>query len=749
MSRRRGTWLGLLVLLVYFLSFSGNQHSIDELATTSLAESMLHGTLQVNRMEWEQQRYPPQNAYGLDGDLYSKKGLGVPLITLPFLFIGKQWPAIGAVQLTFLTTALVTALTVFLFYLLVVCLGYRQAIAIVAALALGVGTLLWPYSKWLFSEPVAAFGVCLALLGLSRFFLNSGYRWLLAVSLGLAIVALGRSSNAVIALPFAVAVTYKLVADYKRSRDRRSMIEGIVCFGLLLGLTGVGIVAYNYVRFGTYLSYPLVPGEGFTTPLTVGLPGLLWSSGRGLLFFVPLTWLIGLSYFTGRRKMLSPEYLVALGVVVIPLFFYGRWYDWPGGQAWGPRFLVPVMPAIVMLCLPAIDWLLQPEASRLRKWFLVGWLCLSVLAQLPGVLKNFQYQELIDGALGQTFEQLLWSWPRSPLLTYWGTLLNGAEDPIWLHSFFWSNRPWLLALLGVVLLAILALHFRQGLLVVRHPGRQPARSQLLWLGALTAIFGMGMVLSARSDPRWFEATETFASNQRVRAWIDDHAFPKDIVLLDLMGERDISGRIWEWINYSSSKADYIGWRRKPYFSEEDGDRLSSWLMRYNRVLLLTQATPYAAPESTTENWLRQWAYEGDNLWIDEQRVTEFYLPNEEGHVLATGTASWFEQQPLHVTYVVRNGRLPGTILIDLNWSHSVENAVKFSIQALDDQQNLVGQVDRPPATTAEGHDRTGMLLPASNINLILKLYDPVAGEIIPVRLEDSQTGDFVALAHIP
>jgi hypothetical protein len=746
---RFATWLGLLVLFIYILSFAGIPHSIDELATTTVADSMLHGTLQVNRMEWEQKRYPPQNAYGLDDNLYSKKGLGVPLITLPFLLIGKQWPGIGAVQLTFLSIAFVTALTVFLFYHLAIALGYGRAIAGIAALTLGVGTLLWPYSKWLFSEPVAAFGLCLALFGLVRFFGNSDYRWLLAVSFGLAIIALARSSNAVIVLPFLVAIAYKLIADYKQRHDRRAIVKGIVYFGLLLGLTGLGLIVYNYVRFGTYLSYPLVPGEGFTAPLTVGVPGLLWSSGRGLLFFVPLTWLIGLSYFANGRRMLSPEYLVALAVVLIPIFFYGRWYDWPGGQAWGPRFLVPVMPAITMLCLPAIAWLGEPDAPRWRRYFLVAWLGLTILAQVPGVIKNFQYQEIIDGGLGQTFEELLWSWPHSPLLTYWTTLLNGAEDPIWLHPFFWSNRPWLLIFLGGLALAILVLHLRQGFHVIRRPNRQLSRSQLLWLGALTAALGIGMVYAARSDPRWLEETETFTSNQAVRAWIDDHVFPEDMVLLDLEREKDTSGRIWEWINYSSSKADYIGWRRKPELTIEDKDRLEAWLAPYGRVLLSIQETPFAAPESTTENWLRQWAYEGDNQWLGAQRITEFYLPHQEGQVLASGTATWYEQQPLQVMYTVRYGRVPGSLLIDLHWTHSTERDVKFSIQARDEQGNISEQVDRPPATGENSHDRVGMMLPSQGANLILKIYDPVTWDAALLILEDGQTAEYVILANIP
>jgi len=30
---------------------------------------------------------------------------------------------------------------------------------------------------------------------------------------------------------------------------------------------------------------------------------------------------------------------------VVRLLFYARWWAWYGGNSWGPRFLVPVLPA--------------------------------------------------------------------------------------------------------------------------------------------------------------------------------------------------------------------------------------------------------------------------------------------------------------------------------------------------------------------------------------------------------------------
>ncbi len=736
---KRSIWLALFVLFFYLISYTGIPHSIDELATMSAAESLLHGSIQLNRMEWEQERYPPQNAPGEDGNLYSKKGLGGALVALPFLFIGKHWGVVGAVQFTFLSSALLTALTIFVFYHLAVTLKASENAALLAAIALGLGTMLWPYAKMLFSEPIAALGLSLALLGVARFSSDNRSVWLLVCSFGLGIMTLARSANAILALPFALYVTYQLFVHWRQTGRRRTFLWPGFLFALPFGLTILSIVFSNYVRFGTYLSFPQVPGEAFTTPLHVGLAGMLWSPGKGLLFYVPLAWLIGLSYAVHFRKMRQPIYLIALSVVLLTLFFYGRWYDWSGGKAWGPRFLVPVMPALVMLCLPAFTWLAD---GRWRRRALAVIMAITVIAQLPGVLVNFEYQENLDAV---PFQDLVWQWPHSPLVTFWHNIFSSAADPIWFHPFFWSNAPWLLGLIGVTGVVLLFLHGRYLLLFWRHTDHTPGYSLPL-LAILTTLWAFSLVAAAYPDVRWWEKTDTFSTNQAVRTWIGEQAADNDIVLLDLREGYDRPGRIWEWINYAPLQPDYIGWLRKPRLKAVDEARLQSWLASYGRISLLLQATETAVPDSTTENWLRQWAYEGQTRWIETQRITEFYPPNPAGSLVAAGSAVWLAAATaIQCDYRIQEGQSPNHLLIDLSWAQPMPDEVSFSVQVLDAQLQLQQQVDRVPVAGS----RVGLYLAAPAAQIILKLYNPTTGQVYPVQLENGQSSEYMTLVAIP
>ncbi len=740
---KRGIWISLFVLFVYFLSYTGVQHSIDELATISLAESFLRGTFSVNQMEWEQERYPPQNAYGANDNLYSKKGLGITIAILPLFLIGKYWPAMGAVQLAFLTSALITAVTVFIFYLTARSLNYSKSVATIAAVALGLGSLLWPYALMLFSEPIAFLGIALAILGLVDLWQSLSWQEMFLCGVGIAIVILSRSANVILVLPIMAAVAYRIWLVWREQKDWGRILKVGILFALPIGVIVCTIMGYNFVRFGTLLFYPTVPGEAFSTPLWTGVSGQLWSSGKGLVFYMPLTLMVVLSFIVDWHRMKNPIYITAVFIILIPLLFYGRWYDWPGGKAWGPRFLVPTMPALVLLCLPAINWL-NVTRPKWRRVLLVVWLLLTFLAQLPGVLVNFEYQEILDGKAGATYQDLLWNWSFSPLITYWNKVFGGAGNPIWLHPFFWENATKLLVFIAILLVIILGIHIGLAWFVWVYPKKETPGAILWLLGALTLIFAGSMVVAAKQDLRWRERTDNYVTNQMVRSFLEEETAPSDLVLLDFQEQYDRPGRFWEWLNEAPIKPDYIGYKRKTELSQIDGGRLQNWMMPYARVWLVLQATPIGAPDSTTENWLYSQAYEGRNLWLDSQRVVEYILPEADGMVMNEGTAVFRTDPPLTLDYTLSTGKTPAHILLDLDWENEAP-WLNYSLQLMNrEQTELLRQIDKPIA--GEGDKRLGIVLDEPNVDLLLRVYDPGSHEIFSIETKDGSVKDYLLLS---
>lgn len=137
--------------------------------------------------------------------------------------------------------------------------------------------------------------------------------------------------------------------------------------------------AYQYLH-GTATPDAGYRGEGFTTPLTAGLHGLLATPGKSVFLFAPplllLPWAAARAWSRRRRLLLAIGWLATAYLVT-----YAKWVHWPGDTFWGPRYLLPVLPAVTVL------FLLLPRAGL--RALLVLTLC-GFLVNLPGFLLSYQ-----------------------------------------------------------------------------------------------------------------------------------------------------------------------------------------------------------------------------------------------------------------------------------------------------------------------------------------------------------------------
>jgi hypothetical protein len=99
--------------------------------------------------------------------------------------------------------------------------------------------------------------------------------------------------------------------------------------------------------FQTLLPYSGRPG--FSYPTFFGVLSLVFSFGKGLLFFAPGLFLAfgrGLEALRSVTQVLVLWMLYLAGMVLV----YGTWWAWYGGFGWGPRFLIfASLPASLLL----------------------------------------------------------------------------------------------------------------------------------------------------------------------------------------------------------------------------------------------------------------------------------------------------------------------------------------------------------------------------------------------------------------
>jgi len=146
-------------------------------------------------------------------------------------------------------------------------------------------------------------------------------------------------------------------------------------------------------------------------PFRGGIPGLLLSPGKGLLYYAPLCILA--LFHQDEWRFWTP--------FVLSLVFHGMLHDWTGGTGWGPRFLFTSLPFLLIpLCR-------RGAAGRL---FLPAALA-GLAVALPALWSNPSHIEQTAGADlfdDPTRQAVIWEFTSSPLFLSFGRLIRGAPD---------------------------------------------------------------------------------------------------------------------------------------------------------------------------------------------------------------------------------------------------------------------------------------------------------------------------------
>jgi len=222
-------------------------------------------------------------------------------------------------------------------------LGFGGRLAVVLGFVVVFATPLFFYARADFLQPL----VSLLLVGLIAAALR--VRAAAGVPPGAitALVALAvatRPPDAVIAIAVGCLTLAVPGPGYRPlGRGWRPMVE--IGVGGVIGSVVTAVV--NLVRRGAPFDFGYPP-NGFSGSLADMVVAELVSPGRGLVWYLPLTLLCavgGVALWRSGRRLEAAVLAAPLPAYVL---FYGFWVGL-GGWAWGPRFLVPLAPVVVLL----------------------------------------------------------------------------------------------------------------------------------------------------------------------------------------------------------------------------------------------------------------------------------------------------------------------------------------------------------------------------------------------------------------
>jgi hypothetical protein len=237
-----------------------------------------------------------------------------------------------------------------------------------------LSTPLWVYSKSFLAEPLLALGLATGFYGASRFREGGGPRHAMIAGFAWGFTILTKYAL----LPAVILLALPFLPALKRAREA---LPGILA---LLACVLVALV-YNAARTGSAFG----SGYGrqatmaaFSTPLWVGLYGLLLSSGKGVLWFAPLTALVPSSLAPAWRRWGPAALGLALACTVMTVL-YGSFEHWAADGSWGPRYLVPFIPLALALVVAAHAQ--TPWGGTPRRVLVGSLAALGLLVQLGGV----------------------------------------------------------------------------------------------------------------------------------------------------------------------------------------------------------------------------------------------------------------------------------------------------------------------------------------------------------------------------
>ena len=203
-------------------------------------------------------------------------------------------------------------------------------------------------------------------------------------------------------------VILKQMFDNKRLRYLLVILiaAGLVMAEAWLRRGGPFVSGYETAQ-GDVTVMPFTGKPGFSYPFWFGLLSILFSFGKGLLFFAPgLLLPIRKTLLTLKKEWdidLYNVYLLWLLFLIGLILVYSRWWSWYGGWFWGPRFfLFASIPASFALAVR----LHKRNVSLLVNLLTLGVLCLSAWVGIDGAIfgqtqlstvcqsNNYQYEML-------------------------------------------------------------------------------------------------------------------------------------------------------------------------------------------------------------------------------------------------------------------------------------------------------------------------------------------------------------------
>lgn len=402
-----------------------------------------------------------------DEPVFASRSVLLPAVGVPFYLIADllSLDPLATIGLS------VNSLIISLISLVVVCFSYdlygsRSISCVLGVLFLGSSFIL-PYNNTLFPQPLQS----LCLIAASYFLyksrhLNNSFICTFVqqrsrssikhglICSGLAAMFLGMS---IFASPVSVLFVpaYVICSILYFRNNKKLLCSFLICLIMMILLVGI----VNYLRFGSYTEFGYGGGYGTLSYNQgwTGLIGLLASPGKGLIIYFPsvilLPYALKFMYKQDKGFFLLTSYIFIVSWVYFgTLEVNNESRFWSGAIAWGPRYLVPILPFATI-----VIGTLFKRPNKKARWLspirgaLITVLIVGFIVNLPGILVWSEYGTMYawekEGIGSSALEIMTWNPKYSPIILHLKALNEAYVSNIPVEDYRYSS--WYYAAYGL------------------------------------------------------------------------------------------------------------------------------------------------------------------------------------------------------------------------------------------------------------------------------------------------------------
>ena len=246
-----------------------------------------------------------------------------------------------------------SALSICALFLISKTYGYSVKTSLILVFLFSLSTTFWAYTQTSLNVVPFIFFILIGFFFYRKFQETNSHFNLILTAIFFGLGFLTRQDAILFIIPFFVFI---LITSFRKNPKLKTFVKTFLSFVIPAVSSYVITQIIRHVRVGDIPEGSRPPVMVIATDIAIGATnepilermfGLLFSPGAGLFIYAPIlfTCFVGFFDFYKKNKF---DCILMISFAVSFVFLYGANVYWHGFIGWGPRYLLPIVPFLIL-----------------------------------------------------------------------------------------------------------------------------------------------------------------------------------------------------------------------------------------------------------------------------------------------------------------------------------------------------------------------------------------------------------------